>query len=294
MTKLLTALMLTLCLCLPVSAAEFTAPEVPDSGQALMPETTNSFGQGLMELLKKACARIHPNLAEAARVSVEILAATVLVSLLRCISGLSKSVVTLAGAVIVSVLLFSSANTMIRLGCDTIQELSSYGKLLFPVMTAALAAQGGVTSSTALYAGTAMFDTLLGSLIARVLTPMLYLFLALGVAVYALGDETLKKMQELGMGHLSIGVSNTLCKYVLLPYLSRFTQKNPHIQISIYCQSSYQTMQALESGTVDIGLIGENDRMEKFAFLPVREIRPSPMSPQKRLSRLQQGQPGIL
>lgn len=87
------------------------------------------------------------------------------------------------------------------------------------------------------------------------------------------GEEQLKKMQELGMGHLSIGVSNTLCKYVLLPYLSRFTQKNPHIQISIYCQSSYQTMQALESGTVDIGLIGENDRMEKFAFLPVREIR---------------------
>lgn len=218
MTKLLTALMLTLCLCLPVSAAEFTAPEVPDSGQALMPETTNSFGQGLMELLKKACARIHPNLAEAARVSVEILAATVLVSLLRCISGLSKSVVTLAGAVIVSVLLFSSANTMIRLGCDTIQELSSYGKLLFPVMTAALAAQGGVTSSTALYAGTAMFDTLLGSLIARVLTPMLYLFLALGVAVYALGDETLKKMQELVKGVVSWSLKTILI--VFTAYMS--------------------------------------------------------------------------
>ena len=89
---------------------------------------------------------------------------------------------------------------MIRLGSNTIQELSSYGKLLLPVMTAALAAQGGVTSSTALYVGTTIFDTLLSSLIARLLTPMIYLFLALGVAVSALGDETLKKMQDLVKG----------------------------------------------------------------------------------------------
>ena len=39
------------------------------------------------------------------------------------------------------------------------------------------------------------------------------------------GEEQLRKVQELGMGHLSIGVSSTLCKYVLLPYLSRFTRE---------------------------------------------------------------------
>ena len=52
------------------------------------------------------------------------------------------------------------------------------------------------------------------------------------------GEEQLRKVQELGMGHLSIGVSSTLCKYVLLPYLSRFTRENPHIQISISCHLS--------------------------------------------------------
>ena len=86
------------------------------------------------------------------------------------------------------------------------------------------------------------------------------------------GEEQLRKVQELGMGHLSIGVSSTLCKYVLLPYLSRFTRENPHIQISISCQSTYQTMEALEKGTVDIGLSGENERMEKLVFYPVQEI----------------------
>ena len=79
-------------------------------------------------------------------------------------------------------------------------------------------------------------------------------------------------MQELGMGHLSIGASSTLCKYVLLPYLRTFTEENPHIQISISCQSTWQTVQELENGSVDIGLIGENDRMDKLSFFPVQEI----------------------
>ena len=32
-----------------------------------------------------------------------------------------------------------------------------------------------------------------------------------------LGEEKLKRSIELGVGHLKIGVSSTLCKYILLP-----------------------------------------------------------------------------
>ena len=86
------------------------------------------------------------------------------------------------------------------------------------------------------------------------------------------GEQQLKKMQELGIGHLSIGASSTLCKYVLLPYLRTFTEETPHIQISISCQSTYQTVQEMENGSVDIGLIGENDQMDKLSFYPLQEI----------------------
>ena len=34
-----------------------------------------------------------------------------------------------------------------------------------------------------------------------------------------LGEDKLKNSLELGVGHLKIGVSSTLCKFVLLPYL---------------------------------------------------------------------------
>ena len=86
------------------------------------------------------------------------------------------------------------------------------------------------------------------------------------------GEEKVRLANELGIGHLSIGVSTTLCKYVLLPYLQEFTQNNPHIQISISCQSSTETLEALQNGKVDIGLIGYPDSKNNLEYYPVMDI----------------------
>ncbi len=87
------------------------------------------------------------------------------------------------------------------------------------------------------------------------------------------GEEQLARIQKLGIGHLTIGASTTLCKYVLLPLLRSFLHENPHIQVSIACQSTYETMDALEKGAIDIGLIGASDNMERLTFLPAMEIQ---------------------
>jgi len=197
MKKLIIILLLLSTLIIPVSASELTAPEVPDSGRALMPEDTASFAQGLQQLLQKSLLLIRPDLAEASRVSVAVTASVILVSVLGTFSGPTKQTADFAGVVaIVSVLLFST-NSLIRLGAETVEELSQYGKLLLPVMTAAMAAQGGVTGSAALYGGTAAFSALLSSLISRLLIPMVYLFLALSTANSALGQDMLKSLGDL-------------------------------------------------------------------------------------------------
>ena len=41
------------------------------------------------------------------------------------------------------------------------------------------------------------------------------------------GEQELKRIQEFDIGHLRIGVSNTLCKYILLPYLKTFIDQYP-------------------------------------------------------------------
>lgn len=79
-------------------------------------------------------------------------------------------------------------------------------------------------------------------------------------------EDTLRHNNELGIGHLRIGVSTTLARYVLLPYLKEFTKHYPHIRISISCQSTYQTLALLSAKKIDIGLIGQPSRLESYEF----------------------------
>ncbi len=69
------------------------------------------------------------------------------------------------------------------------------------------------------------------------------------------GENQLRLASELGVGHISIGVSTTLCKYVLLPYLKEFVKNNPHIKVSISCMPSIEAIAAMENGILDIGLV---------------------------------------
>lgn len=86
------------------------------------------------------------------------------------------------------------------------------------------------------------------------------------------GEEQLRQMTELGIGHLRIGVSTTLCKYVLLPYLKKFIELYPHIHISIECQSTNHTLQLLQERRIDIGLIGKSSSMGNITFHSLGEI----------------------
>lgn len=70
-----------------------------------------------------------------------------------------------------------------------------------------------------------------------------------------IGEETLRKMNDLGMGEVHIGVTATLCKYILVPLLQDFVQAYPHIKVVIDCQSTATTIQQLENGQIDIGLL---------------------------------------
>lgn len=87
------------------------------------------------------------------------------------------------------------------------------------------------------------------------------------------GEEQLKKISRLGVSHLSIGVSITLCKYVLLPYLREFIKENPHVTISITCHPSMETIRDIENGVTEIGLVGIPSVTDSLHYLPVCEIQ---------------------
>lgn len=218
MRYVLMMLALIAMLSVPVSAMDFTAPSAPSDAQELMPAETESFGQGLWEILKSAVVNLTPELATAAGTCLALIAVVMLASILNGMPGSSKSVISFVSTLALGTILLGQANSMINLCANTIRELSDYGKLLLPVMTAALAAQGGATGAAALYAGTAVFDTLLASLISNLLVPMSYLFLALAVANSATGEELLKKIRDFIKWLMTWGLKIIL--YVFTGYMS--------------------------------------------------------------------------
>ena len=193
--RLLSLLLVGSLFLMPVSALEIQAPAPPGDALERMPEETSSLETGLREVVINAVSGLHPDLQEAARVSLGILAAAVLMSVLDAASYGGKTAV-LAGVVAVVSALLLSTDSLIRLATDTILEIGAYGKLLLPVMTAAMAAQGGFASSAALYTGTAFFSAILSTAISCVLIPLVYVYLALSIGNHALGEDLLKKLQD--------------------------------------------------------------------------------------------------
>ena len=196
MRRLILLFLILLALALPVKAMDYTAPTVPGEAGDLMPVKTESFSQGLWEILKNAVKTMNPELAQAARTCVSLVAIVLLTSVLRLLPGNPNGVVEMASALAVALVLLQQTVSLIRLGADTISQLSEYGKLLLPVMTAAMAAQGGITTASALYTGTAVFDAVLGSVISSVLIPMVYMYLILASAGCATGVDRLKKIRD--------------------------------------------------------------------------------------------------
>ena len=99
-------------------------------------------------------------------------------------------------------------------------------------------------------------------------------------------EKLLERRQQLGISHLRVGASTTLCKYVLLPFLQAFIAGHPHVKITISCQSTYQTLELIQEQKIDIGLIGKTEVMKGCSFYPIQEIQDTFVATDTYLSNL--------
>ena len=99
-------------------------------------------------------------------------------------------------------------------------------------IAAAMAAQGAPTASGALYAGTAVFNTILMSLMNTILVPAIYIYISLCIAQKAIGNE------------LILSVKNTV-KWTLTWVLKTI----------IYIFTGYLSITGIISGSADAAVI---------------------------------------
>lgn len=66
------------------------------------------------------------------------------------------------------------------------------------------------------------------------------------------GEINLMEASSLGGGQLRIGATDTICRYLLIPYLNQYHKLYPKVHIRIINQTSLKCVDLLESGQVDL------------------------------------------
>ena len=180
-----------------VSLSAIELPRASGEVSSIVPEASDSFLEGLWVVGKTCIKELDPAFQEAGTVCMRVCAILLLSMLVKSISEKgSQKALDLASAIAVGCALLYPSASMIRLGEDTVRSMSEYGKLLLPVMTGAMAAQGASATSAGLYAITAFLDSVLSSILSGFFLPVLYIYLGLAIANAAVGEQLLAKLRD--------------------------------------------------------------------------------------------------
>lgn len=218
MRRIIVCVTVVFLLAVPVKAMEFSAPIAPESAQELMPDDAENFGEGLLYIIRSSAIILLPRLTEATKTCISLIVCALLVGILSNFSGSEKQVISLLGTASAGIILFRPLNALIKLGTQTVLQISQYGRLLIPVMTAALAAQGAVSKSSAIYLATTFFDALLSAAVSDLLVPLVYIYLCVSVASNMFAQPLLSQIQKFIKWLMTWGLKIVL--YVFTGYIS--------------------------------------------------------------------------
>ncbi len=83
------------------------------------------------------------------------------------------------------------------------------------------------------------------------------------------------EMKNLNVGEIRIGVSDTICKYYLIPHLEKFYNQYPNIKIQVINRTSSQILELLKIGTLDMGIATlpiNDETIQTQNFIEVEDI----------------------
>ncbi len=102
---------------------------------------------------------------------------------------------------------------------------------------------------------------------------LLYSYVSEGYEQMELGEEKLRQMMNLELGEVKIGASDMTLRFFLLPYLEQFHERYPGIRVRVTNAPTPTTLQNLQSGKIDFGLVSTPfEAAENLQSLVVKEI----------------------
>ena len=91
-----------------------------------------------------------------------------------------------------------------------------------------------------------------------------------GIKSFTNGENMLTNLKNLDYGNIRIGASTTVSKHVLMPYLEKFHEKYPNIDIQIVNTLTEELLRELRNGNLDILIL--NMPMEENKDLKIEKV----------------------
>lgn len=91
------------------------------------------------------------------------------------------------------------------------------------------------------------------------------------------GEDKHSKILNLSDGEISIGASDTICKYVLMPHLSKFASIYSNIRINVTNKTSMESIGMLKNGQVDFCLVNMPLTEQGIDFINCKTIHDIPI-----------------
>ena len=99
----------------------------------------------------------------------------------------------------------------------------------------------------------------------------LYSYVEKGMELLELGTEKVLRMKNLDLGEVHIGASDMTLRFYLLPYLEKFHDRYPNINVVVSNGPTPETLKALKEGRIDFGIV--STPFPKETGLEVRKVR---------------------
>ena len=99
----------------------------------------------------------------------------------------------------------------------------------------------------------------------------LYSYIKLAIEHIRNAENRFTDMINLNTGIIRIGISRTLVKYYLLPYLEKFHKKYPNIRIEIVTNKASELIPFLRNGLID--LIISNLPIKRYSDLDIYNLK---------------------
>lgn len=94
---------------------------------------------------------------------------------------------------------------------------------------------------------------------------------ALGMIQVA--EEKILEFKTLKTGELRIGVGDTISRYFLLPFLEKFHQEYPGVNLNILNRTTSEIIKLIKSGKADVGICNLPVNDDQLNVIPCKEIQ---------------------